>query len=142
MSVSLGRRDVETFPKGDGPIEIPNDQRSNPWEVARKDRSLEMGLTGRFIHVGLVEINEIGSGVILNDVEAECTSLVAKARARMFPNEVDELVHMLWLDGDVRQDAVHCSLPSQVESIPGPRRVKSGRAFQQVRRVATEARLL
>jgi hypothetical protein len=47
---------------------------------------------------------------ILNDIETEGASLLPKILAGKFPVKGDEFVHVLRLDGDVRQYAVHCNL--------------------------------
>jgi len=71
---------------------------------------LHMGVKGRFIRVGLMEIEVRGICFILNGLEPEGSHLVPQALTRMIPKERDERVHMLWLDGELCQYAVDSNL--------------------------------
>jgi hypothetical protein len=49
----------------------------------------------------------IGSGFILNDIEAKGAWLVANTLARMFPHQGDERLHVWRLDCELHQYTVH-----------------------------------
>src|SRR6185436_15257429 len=68
------------------------------------------------VHVGLMGVKVIWRGFVLNDIETEGARFFANACAGEFSIERDELVHVLRLDGDVRQYAVHCNLLGLVVS--------------------------
>jgi hypothetical protein len=69
--LGLGREDRNPLPDEDGTIELPADHGGDPREVARGDRPLHMGLKGRCIRVGLMEIEVSGIFFILNGLEPE-----------------------------------------------------------------------
>jgi len=104
------RQPVEPLAEEDGVIDYPDDQRNNPWAVALDHLALHMRLKCGCVHVGLMGVKVIRRGFVLDDIETEGARFFANACAEEFAIERDELVHVLRLDGDVCQYAVHCIL--------------------------------
>src|SRR5262245_38891081 len=90
--LGLSRCDVEALSEEDRIIERPADQGENPWNVARDDHPLHMCVKGCCIHVGLMDIEVVRRGFVLNDIVTEGARLLPKVRAGKFPLERDELV--------------------------------------------------